>query len=54
MIDSSEKHKCQTFELRNLRVYEKRSNNDCIMTNSFFQPPYPWQVLLLHINETFI
>ena len=40
MIDRSEKRKRQlAFELRNLRVYEKRSNNDCIMTNSFFQPP---------------
>ena len=52
MIDNSEKRKRQlAFELWNSCVYEKRSNSDCILTNSFFQPPYPWRV---HINETFI
>ena len=52
MIDNSEKRKRQlAFELWNSCVYEKHSNGDCILTNSFFQPPYPWRV---HINETFI
>ena len=52
MIDNSEKCKHQlAFELWSSCVYEKRSNSDCILTNSFFQPPYPWRV---HINETLI
>ena len=40
MIDNSEKRKRQlAFELWNSCVYEKRSNSDCILTNSFFRPP---------------
>ena len=39
MIDNSEKRKRQlAFELWNSCVYEKRSNSDCILMNSFFQP----------------
>ena len=40
MIDNSEKRKRQlAFELWNSCVYEKPSNSDCILTNSFFRPP---------------